>query len=180
MRVDVMRHRPLSALLLAAVVVASATAATAVSGASHPVPLEVEEPAAVTWRWPVPHPRIVRPYVAPPSRFAAGHRGIDLSVTVRERLRAPADGVVAFSASVAGRGVVTIDHGRGYVSTFEPVDDAPLPGTVVRAGEVIARAATGGHTDDGAIHVGVRLHGEYINPLLMWGGVPRAVLLPCC
>ncbi|WP_275934957.1 hypothetical protein [Microbacterium testaceum] len=40
--------------------------------------------------------------------------------------------------------------------------------------------ATGGHTGPGTVHFGVRLDGEYINPLRLLGGVPRAVLLPCC
>jgi hypothetical protein len=28
------------------------------------------------------------------------------------------------------------------------------------------------------VHVGLRFNGEYVNPLLVWGEVPRAVLLP--
>ena len=27
-------------------------------------------------------------------------------------------------------------------------------------------------------HLGVRLHGEYVSPMLLFGGIPRAVLLP--
>ena len=34
----------------------------------------------------------------------------------------------------------------------------------------------------GGVHavMKVRLHDEYINPMLLLGGVPRAILLPCC
>jgi len=28
------------------------------------------------------------------------------------------------------------------------------------------------------VHLGLRYRGEYVNPLLTWGEVPRAVLLP--
>ena len=38
---------------------------------------------------------------------------------------------------------------------------------------------SGGHTPAGAVHVGVRWNGVYINPMLLFGGVERAVLLPC-
>ena len=54
------------------------------------------------------------------------------------------------------------------------------PGTALRAGDGVGTIALGGHTDPGAVHFGVRLHGAYINPLLLLDGVPRAVLLPCC
>lgn len=175
-----MRLRPLSAMVLAVVVLSSATAAAAVSSPPPPTPREEAAQPPTRWEWPVAPPRIVRPYVAPPSPFAAGHRGIDLESDRGAAVRAPSDGVVAFSAAVAGRGVVTIDHGGGYVSTLEPVDAIVRPGTVVRAGDVVAHASRGGHSAGGALHFGVRLHGEYVNPLLMWGGVPHAVLLPCC
>ena len=44
----------------------------------------------------------------------------------------------------------------------------------------MARLAAGGHAAPGLLHFGVRLDGEYINPLILLGGVPRAILLPCC
>ena len=47
-------------------------------------------------------------------------------------------------------------------------------------GEAVGELAFGGHTAPGAVHFGVRYEGEYINPLVLLGGVPRAVLLPCC
>ena len=50
----------------------------------------------------------------------------------------------------------------------------------MRRGDEVGVVALGGHTAAGALHFGVRLDGEYINPLLLLGGVPRAVLLPCC
>lgn len=130
------------------------------------------------WAWPVDPPRVVRAYAAPAHAYGPGHRGIDLAASAL--VRAPADGVVAFSGRVVDRGVVTIDHGDGLVTTLEPVEDAPPVGSVVARGDAVGVVRGGGHTAEGAVHFGVRRHGEYINPALLLGGVPRAVLLPCC
>ncbi|GAA1965175.1 M23 family metallopeptidase [Microbacterium deminutum] len=132
------------------------------------------------WSWPVPGFRLERGYQAPPHRYGAGHRGIDLRPPSNLEVRAPAAGVVAFSGAVADRGILTIDHGSGLVSTLEPIESSLEAGAVVRRGEVVGEIAVGGHTAPGALHFGVRLHGEYINPMLLLGGIPRAVLLPCC
>lgn len=128
------------------------------------------------------HPfRVVEPFVAPAHEYGPGHRGIDLEPTSADApVVAPAAGVIAFAGPVAGRGVVTVDHGDGYVTTLEPVLPLVTPGTPVVSGERIATLSVGGHTRNGALHFGVRLHGEYINPLVLLDRVPRAVLLPCC
>ncbi|MGA7149078.1 MAG: M23 family metallopeptidase [Microbacterium sp.] len=123
----------------------------------------------------------MHPYEAPAHRYAPGHRGIDLRpASDRPDVLAPADGSVAFAGMVAGRPVLTIDHGDGLVTTLEPLETVLTPGTSVSRGEEIGTIALGGHTEPGAVHFGVRLHGEYINPLLLLEGIPRAVLLPCC
>ncbi len=143
--------------------------------------LTASPPEAMTgWVWPVPSVRIVRGYLAPAHAYGAGHRGLDLAAASGEQVRAPAGGAVAFVGTVVDRGVVTIDHGGGLVTTLEPVVDAPPPGTQVAAGDAVGLVDSGGHAAPGTVHFGVRLHGEYINPMLLLGGVPRAVLLPCC
>ena len=95
-------------------------------------------------------------------------------------MTAPDAGTVAFAGSVAGRGVVTIDHGGGLVSTLEPVVPLVAAGDVVARGEAIGTLSTGGHAPPGQLHLGARLDGEYINPLRLLGDLPWAVLLPCC
>jgi murein DD-endopeptidase MepM/ murein hydrolase activator NlpD len=132
------------------------------------------------WSWPFAAFRLERRYEAPATRFGAGHRGIDLRPLDGFEVRAPAAGVVAFSGSVAGRGILTIDHGDGLVTTLEPIDSTLTAGDRVERGALVGTMSVGGHASSGALHVGVRLRGEYINPLLLLGGVPRAVLLPCC
>ena len=142
---------------------------------------DAPRPRAGAWAWPVDSPRIVQAYEAPAHRYGPGHRGIDLRpVTGDVRLLAPADGTVAFAGAVAGRGVLTIDHGNGLVTTLEPIETSLVPGTAVTKGEEVGTVTIGGHTEPGAVHFGVRRDGEYINPLLLVAEVPRAVLLPCC
>jgi murein DD-endopeptidase MepM/ murein hydrolase activator NlpD len=132
------------------------------------------------WIWPASSFRLARPYIAPAHAYGPGHRGVDIRLLGEPDLRAPADGFVAFSGAVAGRGILTIDHGDGLVTTLEPVDSELVPGTPLTRGQPVATLSFGGHSPAGELHFGVRLHGEYINPMLLLGDVPRAVLLPCC
>ncbi len=132
------------------------------------------------WRWPVSPPEVARVFAAPPHPYGAGHRGIDLVVGETGEVRAPAAGVVAFAGRVVDRELVTLDHGAGLVTTLEPVAPTVAPGQVVAAGDVVGVVAAGGHAAAGTVHFGVRADGVYINPLLLLGEVPRAVLLPCC
>jgi len=176
------RRRRLAACLLSASVAFSGVGAPAVASAGATV---AESPAAAVprgsdWVWPA-HPfRLERPFVAPPHAYGPGHRGVDLRPLDGDEVVAPAPGVVAFSGAVAGRGILTIDHGDGLVTTLEPIDSGLTAGTPVAGGDPVGVVSLGGHADPGVLHFGVRLDGEYINPLLLLGGVPRAVLLPCC
>lgn len=132
------------------------------------------------WVWPVDDGRVAEEYRQPAHRYAEGHRGLDLTSTLGAVVSAPDAGVVAFAGDVAGRPLVTIDHGAGLVSTLEPVAADVSPGERISRGASIGRVAAGGHVAEGALHLGARQDGEYINPLLLLGGIPRAVLLPCC
>lgn len=160
-------------------VILTVLAATASVGALG-TPLPPAAASSSDWTWPVTAFRLERPFVAPAHEYGPGHRGIDLRPLDDSRVRAPAPGVVAFSGSVAGRGILTIDHGGELVTTLEPVESELTAGALVARGEVVGVLGGGGHVAEGVLHFGVRLDGEYINPLLLLGGVPRAVLLPCC
>ena len=165
-------------LLAAAVLLGGSAAAIPVAAAGVPRAAAVSTGAA--WVWPVSPAVVVAPFRAPPHRYGAGHRGIDLEAPVAGDVRSPADGVIAFAGVVVDRPLVTIDHGDGLVTTLEPVLALFPPGTSVHAGTVIGTVDLGGHAAADTIHFGVRRDGEYVNPLLLYGGVPRAVLLPCC
>lgn len=133
------------------------------------------------WAWPLDGaPEVTAPYRAPAHEYGPGHRGIDLASVPGPVVHAPADGVVAYRGIVVDRALLTIEHPGGYVSTFEPLTSDLSPGDVVSAGQPIGTVAIGGHAVAGTLHLGVRLGGAYINPMLLFGDVPRAVLLPCC
>lgn len=132
------------------------------------------------WSWPIGPPRtIVREFEAPPTPYAAGHRGIDLRAPEGTEVLAPEDGVVHFAGVVVDRPVLSIRHADGLLSSFEPVTTELVKGDAVRVGEVVGTVSDGGHCAGGCLHLGARLDGvEYVSPLLFLGGIPRAVLLP--
>ena len=133
---------------------------------------------AAVWAWPVapPHP-VVRPYLAPATPYAAGHRGIDIATPDGATLYAPDDGVVHFAGWVVDRPVLSIDHGDGVLSSYEPVTTTLTAGDVVRRGQAIGLVESG-HCGTPCLHLGVRVDGAYVSPLLYLGDQPRAVLLP--
>ena len=135
--------------------------------------------ATARWSWPVPGPhRVVRAFAAPASPWGAGHRGIDVAAPVGTIVTAPADGTVVWAGRIADRGVVSLDHGGGVLSSFEPVTPAVARGRPVHRGDPIGRVATGGAHPAGLLHIGARRDGAYVSPLLFLGGLQRAVLLP--
>lgn len=132
------------------------------------------------WSWPVgPTPIVLRAYRAPPTAYAAGHRGIDVAASVGTPVLSPDDGVVSFTGAVGGRPVVAVTHAAGLVSSFEPVDALVAAGQAVRRGEPLgALAPSAGHCPVDCLHLGARVDGRYVSPLVLLGVVPRAVLLP--
>lgn len=134
------------------------------------------------WTHPV-EGEVVGEFAAPEAPWASGHRGVDLAAPAEGEIRSPADGVVSFSGVVVNREVLSIDHGAGYVSSFEPVESELEAGDEVSAGDVVASLSTYDDgtthcTDQPCLHWGVRHHGEYINPLLLLGELEPSVLLP--
>ena len=134
------------------------------------------------WSWPVAPPRVLRPFAPPPTRWAAGHRGVDLAVAPGDMVRAPASGVVAYAGQLAGRGVLVVAHAGGLRSTFEPVVAEMSVGESVGAGQPIGKVADPGDSAGshcaalGCLHWGV-LRGEtYLDPLALLRG--PTVLLP--
>ncbi|PWC08264.1 murein hydrolase activator EnvC family protein [Mycetocola zhujimingii] len=163
------------AVILAAPSAAAAPAST-VRFAEAPPPAAS---GAGSWLWPVSAaPAVIRQFEAPATRYAAGHRGIDLTAPGGTPVVAPADGLVSFSGTVVDRPVLSITYPGGLVSSIEPVIGTVAEGDQVLAGTVIGSVASGGHCSDSCAHFGVRLHGEYVNPLALLESLQRAVLLP--
>lgn len=163
---------------------------TAVGGATSPTASALDRaptPAGATgpgrgplqWVWPAPAPiRVVAPFRAPPTPYSAGHRGIDLAVAPGATVVAAAGGTVRFAGVVAGRGVVSIDHGDGVISSIEPITALVREGDLLAAGDRIGAVDRGGHCEGDCVHFGIRVDGEYVSPFLFFGGLPRSVLLP--
>ena len=130
------------------------------------------------WVWPVDGQRIVRrPFLAPPTPYGVGHRGVDLAASgAGVEVRAVTSGVVHFAGVVVDRPVITVRQGQ-VLTTVEPVEPLVATGDRVRAGDVIG-VLLPGHCAHPCVHLGVRVAGEYVSPLLWLGGLQRAVLLP--
>lgn len=129
----------------------------------------------------LPRPEVIRGFQVGPARWSPGHRGLDLAARSGVTVRAPANGVVLFAGVLAGRSVLSIDHGGGLISSFEPAAGLFPIGTTVNRGEVIATLAPGPTHCLPAVclHWGVRRNGRYIDPLtLLPGRLGPAVLLP--
>ncbi|WP_185201152.1 M23 family metallopeptidase [Glaciihabitans sp. INWT7] len=150
------------------------------SASVSPVPAVAHAAAGATfdWAWPVaaPHP-IVRPFIAPATPYAAGHRGIDIAAAEGSSVTAPTDGVVYFAGVVVDRPVLSIRHADGLVSSYEPVESALPAGTAIVRGQLVGHVLSG-HCSPACLHFGVRRYGEYVSPLNYLGGIPPSVLLP--
>jgi murein DD-endopeptidase MepM/ murein hydrolase activator NlpD len=122
-----------------------------------------------SWLWPLDDHRVEGEFDLPDTPYSAGHRGVDLPGRVGEPVRAVAPGRVTFAGSVAGIGVVTVDHGRER-STYQPVDPGVHRGDDVQAGDVLGRlAGTRTHCATACLHLG-RLGADvesraYLDPL---------------
>ncbi|MGX5715650.1 peptidoglycan DD-metalloendopeptidase family protein [Arthrobacter sp. MAHUQ-56] len=136
--------------------------------------------AAPSWRWPLaPRPPVLRAFDPPPKPWLSGHRGVDLGAAGdRAQVMSPAAGTVSFAGVVVDRPVITIDHGGGLRSSFEPVDTVLAVGAVVAAGQVIGTALPGHCPPAECVHWGVRDGEEYVNPLQFVVDLRPSVLLP--
>lgn len=116
----------------------------------------------------------------PAQPWLPGHRGVDLEADPGMPVRSPAAGVVIVARVIVDRGVVTVQHDDGGLTSLEPVDAAASPGDRVVAGDVVGTVAdTTGHcAPQACLHWGVRVDGDYIDPLDTLAGYGRVRLLP--
>jgi len=128
--------------------------------------------------WPLdPAPEVVAGFDPPSSTWGAGHRGVDLLGHPGQAVRAALAGVVSFTGSIAGRGVVVVDHG-GTRTTYEPVTPGVAVGDAVAAGDRIGvLALPGSHCLPRAcLHWGWLRGGTYLDPLRLVGAGPVRLL----
>ncbi|MFC7765586.1 M23 family metallopeptidase [Leucobacter soli] len=156
----------------------------------HAAPHRFAEIAAARsepWFPPLGEPlRVSAAFSLPNGPYRAGHRGIDLPASTGDIARAPASGTVSFSGTVVDRPVLSIRLDERTVVSLEPVESPLRAGDPVARGDRIgavaarapgeARAPTGGHCTEHCLHLGVRVDGEYVNPLRFLR--TRPILLP--
>lgn len=130
--------------------------------------------------WPLTgFPTVVRGFDPPAHRYGRGHRGVDLAGRPEQAVLAAGDGVVVFAATLAGRGVVSVDHEGGLRTTYEPVAAVVTPGQRVLRGQQIGtlEADHPGCAVAACLHWGLRRGRDYLDPLrLLAAG--RVRLLP--
>lgn len=169
-------------------------AASATSAVSVPAPVSAPAPAAPGpaaaskasltpapgWSWPLsPRPAVLRRFDPPARPWLSGHRGVDLQAAYDGApVTAPAAGRVSFAGFVVDRPVLTLDHGNGLRSTFEPVESALRPGDAVVEGSVLGRTMPGHCGGTPCLHWGVRSGEEYLNPLGFVMDLRPSILLP--
>lgn len=133
------------------------------------------------WDWPlVGVPQVARAFDLPARRWLPGHRGVDLVGVAAERVLAVDAGVVTFSGTIAGMGMVSVTHEDGLRSTYQPVEDRAARGDRVRRGESIGvLRSTGSHCVlDACLHLGaLRGRDDYVDPLPLLLGA-QLTLLP--
>ena len=128
--------------------------------------------------WPLdPTPEVLTGFDPPTSPWGSGHRGVDLLGTPGQPVRAALPGVVRFAGTIAGRGVVVVDHGDTR-TTYEPVDATVSVGTPVLAGARIGTLApAGSHCPPHAcLHWGWLRGDTYLDPLRLVGVGPVRLL----
>jgi murein DD-endopeptidase MepM/ murein hydrolase activator NlpD len=119
----------------------------------------------------------VRGFDPPVSRFGAGHRGVDLLGHAGQAVHTSLAGTVTYAATLAGRGVVVVDHG-GLRTTYEPVTASVHVDDEVSRGSVIGDLQrAGSHCFPRAcLHWGLRRGEEYLDPLVLVGAGPLRLL----
>lgn len=137
---------------------------------------------APRWAWPVMPVTVERGYVAPLTEYGPGHRGIDVRALPGTPVHAPMDARVSFAGIVVDRPVITLvprlpgDGASDWAVSFEAVQPNVTAGDNVDAGAVIGNTVASSHCS--CLHIGTRWRGGYVSPLLVFGSIPRAVLLP--
>ena len=113
---------------------------------------------------PVPGP-VIAGYA--PIGDYAGHWGVDFAAEPGRAVGAVADGTVTFAGSVAGRLSVSVDHGRGLMTTVSYLSAVSVrKGELVGAGQKLGESGRAHGT--GSVHLSLRIDGEYTDPMVLF------------
>jgi murein DD-endopeptidase MepM/ murein hydrolase activator NlpD len=137
-----------------------------------------EPPGGSSWQWPLRPPvSVLRPFDPPTHPWEPGHRGVDLAARPGQAVYAAGPGRVGFARDLAGRGVVTVLHGR-LRTTYLPVHPSVRTGQAVAAGTRIGVVENVlGHCGASpCLHWGLREGVTYFDPLTLVGRGPVRLL----
>jgi hypothetical protein len=125
--------------------------------------------AAGIWLRPVVG-RVARGFVAPLTRYGAGHLGVDFAVAPGTAVHAAGAGTVVFSGLVAGARHVVVRHAGGRRTSY-----SFLASIRVHTGQVVAGGAvlgtSGGHGENhaaGVLHFGLRIGETFVDPMRLF------------
>lgn len=165
-------RRPLLSLALTTFALLASLGA---AGAT-PAPRDGTDPVG---GWPLrPTPTVVAVFDPPTSDYGAGHRGVDLAGSAGQVVRAALPGTITVAGSLAGRGVVVIDHGSTR-TTYEPLAATVAIGEQVQLGSPIGvlQVATSHCFPSACLHWGwIEGASSYLDPLRLVGGGPIRLL----
>ena len=123
--------------------------------------------------WPLAGaPRVGRAFDPPQSTYGSGHRGVDLVASPGTAVLSAGGGTVVFAGSLAGRGVVSVEHADGLRTTYEPVTASVAVGAHVARGDILGVLEPGHPQCPAAacLHWGVRRGADgYLDPLRLLG-----------
>jgi len=159
---------------------AGAKAAGLASGGIRPA-RTATAPRVPALRPPVDGP-LVRGFEEAAGPFGPGHRGVDFGAVPGLPVRAPASGRVTFAGPVAGTTWVTIQVAPAVLVTLGPLRTLEASvGQATTTGDRLGTLASGHASPDpsvAALHLGLRVHGTYIDPLPWLAGLARPRLAP--
>jgi murein DD-endopeptidase MepM/ murein hydrolase activator NlpD len=95
------------------------------------------------------------------------HSGIDLSIPLRNPVRATADGIVSFSDRSGGSGnLVVLEHGHGYSTLYAHNSRLSVKvGQKVKRGEIISYSGSTGNSTGPHVHYEIWKDGKPVNPI---------------
>ena len=121
--------------------------------------------------WPMPSSYDITSYFgyrnAPTAGASSYHRGIDISCSMGSHVISAMDGTVIYTGYMGSGGItVMVDHGGGVSTVYHHLSSyAVKEGDVVKKGQLIAFSGSTGVSTGPHLHFGVRINGEYTDPL---------------
>lgn len=122
------------------------------------------------FKWPTPSTRITSPWGDMEDR-SSPHKGVDIGALKRgvsgDPVYAAYDGTVVTSTYSSSAGNwIWINHGDGLMTVYMHCSKLLVGvGTKVSKGDTIALMGTTGNSSGVHLHFGVRLNGNYVNPM---------------